>query len=927
MKAANLLLSLVLHFAIQTHAQEYIPVRYGTEKGLPGSQVYDLVSDAQGFLWVATDMGLARFNGVSFQNFTQLQGLPEPVMVRLCTSHDGGLWLLGASRRLYRLSNGIFERDAYDSTLQKLLGEAAVTSLSADENGNVFLGVLAPCGQSPFYMRFNGTVWQVVTPKAEAYVLTQGKRVIFGGSRCQPVRRIQVDDSIATLESEVETRDIKASVNDKGQPVWSAGRTVYRFTRPFLRTPAPVYRLFGADDGVLAGLHFAGGWLYTKQRPGRFLAVDQTVTAFCRDSEGGYWLGTLSDGLYYIRDIEIYQLQKTQGRDIRALAGHGNDWLAADAAGEVFAFSMMPDKSFSPPESQGFGQVQNIVWRNKFVRLYEHEPGSDGLPEPAIDILSVGDTLWLGQLTSLTAFVRKSKVFDGRAHGLNSRVNRLLSHNNRLWAGSIRGLWFISNNKAERLETNTWPIDAHVSSLASTGNALAVGTYGLGLWVFGENDTTIIDSRSGLLSDMVSDLQTDPDGTLWIATNKGLVCRRPDGNLLYLHSGLGLPYEEISRIALHPEFVLLSSRKGITIVERNFFSRATAPPTVRIARMSQELAEEVPFGATGLQIWVEAISFRNLGNTLFRYRFNSRIGWTETSNPEITVPAQRPGKIVVELQAKLNGGTWGPVNRQVQYIVLRPWWQWWWVWLLLVAALGTIMSLIIYLNRRRIVQKNATKMEIQTLKLQALSAQMNPHFIFNSLNSIQRFLLDNDVRNSNKYLAKFANLMRLILNNSSHTFVVLEEVVQVLRLYIELEQLRFGNKFSFSIEIDPKIDLRTTKVPPMLIQPFAENAILHGILPLENKEGMVCISIMPGSKSTLRCTITDNGVGRAFHANKPEKAHKSKGLQITKERLRSYGMFKSTSYQLQFEDIKNADNQVAGTRVLLDLPYTSNKDF
>ena len=163
---------------------------------------------------------------------------------------------------------------------------------------------------------------------------------------------------------------------------------------------------------------------------------------------------------------------------------------------------------------------------------------------------------------------------------------------------------------------------------------------------------------------------------------------------------------------------------------------------------------------------------------------------------------------------------------------------------------------------------------------------MNPHFIFNALNSIQKFIIENDVNSSTKYLTKFARLMRLVLDNSQHHFVLLQNEIDAIELYLELESLRFKNKFNFQIIMENEINALTTKIPGFLIQPYVENSILHGLMHKKN-EGSLIISLRQDN-SWLRCIIHDNGIGRekSIKINlKKKQQHNSLGSKITETRI------------------------------------------
>jgi hypothetical protein len=207
------------------------------------------------------------------------------------------------------------------------------------------------------------------------------------------------------------------------------------------------------------------------------------------------------------------------------------------------------------------------------------------------------------------------------------------------------------------------------------------------------------------------------------------------------------------------------------------------------------------------------------------------------------------------------------------------------------------------------------------LEMQALRAQMNPHFIFNCLNSINRFILKNETDAASNYLTQFSRLIRMVLNNSRKSVIPLEEEVNMLTLYMDMEKLRFKNAFCYHFEYDPGLDLYGISVPPLLLQPFVENAIWHGLM---HKKGSGLVSIAFSLRSnTLVCTITDNGVGRAHNGQgkkQPSGNHRSMGIQITRERLALInGEVEADRVTFEIEDLYGQDGAAAGTKVVLKM--------
>jgi len=224
-------------------------------------------------------------------------------------------------------------------------------------------------------------------------------------------------------------------------------------------------------------------------------------------------------------------------------------------------------------------------------------------------------------------------------------------------------------------------------------------------------------------------------------------------------------------------------------------------------------------------------------------------------------------------------------------------------------------------DKRRLSEMNR---KISELTQANLRQQMNPHFIFNTLNSIQYYMYQHDKLATNNYLTKFSSLMRKVLDNSQHTSVPLSDELSALNLYLELESIRFKDKFDFRITIDDEIDPIMHKVPTMLIQPYVENSISHGLIPKEGK-GFVSIDLKLNSNCIL-CTIEDNGIGReaSMERNiKKEGNHNSLGTRISRSRLDLVNELYGTSLQTVYSDLKDGEGRPAGTRVEIHIPLLS----
>ena len=236
--------------------------------------------------------------------------------------------------------------------------------------------------------------------------------------------------------------------------------------------------------------------------------------------------------------------------------------------------------------------------------------------------------------------------------------------------------------------------------------------------------------------------------------------------------------------------------------------------------------------------------------------------------------------------------------------------------ILIITALFLIQGRL--KARQRIEDMNLT---ISELTQKNLRQQMNPHFIFNTLNSIQYYVFKNDKISSNNYMTKFAKLIRMTLENSRFTSIPIKEEIEALSLYLELESLRFKGKFDWEINVDEEIDTLLYKMPTMLIQPFVENSIGHGLMHKEGK-GHVSVDLKLDDEVIL-CTIEDNGIGRdRARAIKKQKedSHNSLGTTITESRIRLVNSLYGQNMKVIYTDLKDENGNPLGTRVQISVP-------
>ena len=444
------------------------------------------------------------------------------------------------------------------------------------------------------------------------------------------------------------------------------------------------------------------------------------------------------------------------------------------------------------------------------------------------------------------------------------------------------------------------------------------------------------------ITESLIQLASDKDGNVWGYTEK-LLIRINSGpeQLQTFDFAYGAKVVDFFHFSFLPSGeMIFGGRNSITIAKPSSFQRNNEIPEPYITGM-QVLNQPMPVdffskpivslgsGQNFFSVSFSAKAYTMPGEVRFRYRLQGFDEWTETKERRfVNYTNVPPGDYVFELQVANNEGIWNSRILQLPVRIATPWWQTLWF---RIGALLALAGLAYYWYRYRIkVIKKKEKVKSQyekklaNVEMSALLAQMNPHFLFNSLNSIDSYIIRNESRKASEYLNNFARLMRLILQNSRSNYISLKDELEALDLYLQMEELRFKDKFRYEINIDKDLELSSILIPPMLIQPFVENAVWHGLM--HKKDGItgtVEINISQRDNN-LVCVIQDNGIGRAkaeeLKAQKTGGRKRSMGMQITRDRIEMINKLYNTNNSVQIEDLKDETGHARGTRVELIVP-------
>jgi ligand-binding sensor domain-containing protein len=446
-----------------------------------------------------------------------------------------------------------------------------------------------------------------------------------------------------------------------------------------------------------------------------------------------------------------------------------------------------------------------------------------------------------------------------------------------------------------------------------------------------------LDTRNGLPSNQATTLVTDHNGNIWAGTTKGLAW--VDARTLRLrswnkNSGMLNEFIDLPLSAGADGALMFGGNIGYERFYPDSLLKETDDPRILLSSFKvfdRELIgsfeQHITLGPQDNFFSVEfsAANFSRPEKNEYAVRLSDfDADWkpcgTRGYAAWTNVP---PGDYMLEIRTIREGKALESGTR-IRLTILPPYWKTWWFRLSVILLAG---ALIWGFYRFRVAQirheeqlKTEFNRRIAQVEMSALRAQMNPHFVFNCLNSINRFILLNDPETASGYLTKFSRLIRLILDNSRTETVPLDKELEALRLYIDMETMRFDGRFSYQITVDPHVQTEHREVPPLLIQPYVENAIWHGLM--QKKEpGMLWIRIFE-QNNILHLEVEDNGIGRVkAHEIKSKSAvtHKSHGMQVTAERLDIIRNLYGMEANVAIEDLQTESGLAAGTLVKITI--------
>lgn len=331
-----------------------------------------------------------------------------------------------------------------------------------------------------------------------------------------------------------------------------------------------------------------------------------------------------------------------------------------------------------------------------------------------------------------------------------------------------------------------------------------------------------------------------------------------------------------------------------------------------------------------LTLQFSCLSFRQGENNTFSYFLDGydKEWHTTTTEKQVTYMGLPAGDYTFRLKAANYAGVWDNTMKEMLITIYPAFWQTWWFRCTILLLIVLTIYLSVRLKIRNVRHAADVEMkhgiELMEFELKALKAQINPHFLFNALSAIQQQIFSKNTDDAHRYLGKFANLLRSTLDLSDRRSIQLDDEIELLRNYLEIEKIRFRNKFTYLLEIDESLKSENPEIPGMIIQPYLENAIIHGLLNLDKeREGRLSLHFTSHNRG-VQCIIEDNGVGRKKAAEIKEAkgiTHESKGMAITGNRIRIISRLYSGRAKAEITDLFDEVGQPRGTRITIELPY------
>ncbi len=476
-----------------------------------------------------------------------------------------------------------------------------------------------------------------------------------------------------------------------------------------------------------------------------------------------------------------------------------------------------------------------------------------------------------------------------------------------------------------------------------------IGSYSNGMLAFSPNKKQFKASKIiGDIGTMVYAIVPDNNGYLWASMSKGIMkynIATRETTSYDVSDGLqGNEFSPNAFLKSKNGYVFFGGFNGFNYFKPDEIQLETTTPKVVITKLLTSNGKKYRYLSHGDTIHmsykynsfeIEFATLNLLRKNMVKYsymldNYDNEWQYYNSSHHYVDYNKVRPGTYVFKIKAANEVNKWTEEPVELTIIIHPAWYQRTSFNIFVVLLLVFIIYIVVrqrnkIVNQKREQKRIVTELEAQMLQLKqkTLQLQMNPHVIFNTLNSIQQYILNSDIENAVSYLSSFSKLMRRILNNSNERYITLADEIEAVSLYLQLEFMRLGNRFNYKIDVDPDVDAKNIEIAPLIVQPFVENAIIHGLVPKKDN-CFLSIRFSKLSEDKLLCVVEDNGVGRK-HSEKMKQergaSHKSYGMSITRKRLETLTKISNDDFSVEVVDLYDDNGVASGTRVNIVISF------
>jgi hypothetical protein len=906
-----------------SNAQQYI--NYNISDGLPSNNVYRMTQDNQGFIWVITDKGMAKFDGKVFKTFTTRNGLPTNDIWDITVTPDNRVWYFTKSAVLgyiendevYQLKTCTENKTMYPSTTLQIGDQIAL-------------------GQNSWFY-FGDGCWQDFTETAldENATIIQNNPLLAG---MNPLSNEQKELAFGSVMRTIkEARDstrfyhVTRTKDSLCGMLYSNGYTLVNlknglvidreFRNIFSKDHPDFTRIHFLNDEIqITGFNFVSK-LDENYKMRSVVQIPEKLQSYFSmiDRSGNIWSATFTNGIYMLPQAKRNIVYDLEFDKVDKIAKSG-DKIIANVYDKGFYEYDSSRKKFIP-----YIQKNGFIFSADFIdslniHLYTTQHQTIGVFENKHKVLFSNSGLGIRKLVYLnerlygnnsaglveldkTSF-KKTSLFD------QVGITDLLVLDNGILLATSTGLKYFSHNSIDPVNAGDKNLQNPMLNLARLDDTrVVIGTDGFGAYI-SDLKTSKLLAGTEFLS--IEDIYIENE-TIWLATEQGILkyIKKDTGFELIsvFDESDGLPSRKVNSVSIINDSIFASTDNGIAIFHKDkkkqsqlldiFINEAgyNDEPILKTKRVFPYKNKSTVF------IEVSSIDFTegNRSPVSYQYRLLPvQAEWVETSSPAIDFTSLSPDDYQFQIK-------YGEQIKSLNFIILPLWWQRTGVQLFLVICTVLIAGFVLLRIRKHELAKRMAKVltekKMAEFELYALRSQMNPHFVFNSLAAIQYYINNNDIETSEAYLVRFSRLIRQYFEFSKETEISLLKECELLENYLIIEKLRFKDRLNYAITIDPKIDPESVSIPVMLLQPIVENAVNHGIF---NKvgPGKICVNFIQNTENAITVEITDDGIG--FKAENTEKTAKVNSSQIIEERI--YHLNRSGNWDISWS-VKSLYNE------------------